>query len=60
MTTVYFERDEDAQDARRDLLEMGVPRNAISLESRTAGGGFLESLKRFLAPTRPKVMRAER
>lgn len=44
---VYFENTDDAERARQELLQSGIPDSAIRLESKESGGGFLEDLKRM-------------
>lgn len=48
-TTIYFEREDDAEMAQEALQRLGISAGDMSLESQHTSGGFIESLKNFFA-----------
>ncbi|HKU68955.1 MAG TPA: YsnF/AvaK domain-containing protein [Candidatus Baltobacteraceae bacterium] len=46
-TTIYFRDVDDAESARRELVQQGIPQSAVSVQSERAGSGFMENLKQF-------------
>lgn len=47
MFTAYFERSSDAERAQESLIDMGIPKSAISLHTRSTHSGFMDAVKRF-------------